>query len=247
MNPTLPFPVRHYDPLDDLTVVERRLPHWLQEGAIAFITWRTWDSMPTPVLVRFAADRDAWLRDRSIDPATPGWEHRLCNSPADPCLPQAYRGYCFTRWESDLNRGHGSCPLRHPLASAVVADSLRHFDGERYVLFDFVVMPNHVHVSAAFPEAGVMRKQCTSWKHFTAKRLNEILGRSGRFWPEESFDHLTRSDDQFEYLRDYIARNPAQAGLRSGEYDHYSRSLVVSPARVASARPLAERAGHSHE
>lgn len=36
--------------------------------------------------------------------------------------------------------------LEDPANAKIVADALRHFDGERYELASFVVMPNHVHV-----------------------------------------------------------------------------------------------------
>jgi len=44
------------------------------------------------------------------------------------------------------------------------------------------------------------------------------VGHKGRFWHEESFDHLVRTPEQFEYLRRYIADNPNEAMLRAGEY-----------------------------
>jgi putative transposase len=53
--------------------------------------------------------------------------------------------------------------------------------------------------------------------------LNKLLGRSGRFWHPESFDHLVRSGEDFARFRQYIADNPKQANLKPGEYIHYSR------------------------
>jgi putative transposase len=64
-----------------------------------------------------------------------------------------------------------------------------------------------------------------SWKHFSAGKINAALGQMGRFWQVESFDHLVRSGEQFEYLRAYIERNPVAAGLKEGEYRYYSRSM----------------------
>jgi type I restriction enzyme R subunit len=58
---------------------------------------------------------------------------------------------------------------------------LRHFDGVRYELSDFVVMPNHVHILAAFPTSDAMLQQCEAWKHFTATKINRVLGVKGRF------------------------------------------------------------------
>ena len=83
---------------------------------------------------------------------------------------------------------------------------------------DFVVMPNHVHLLAAFASDDAMREQFDSWLHYTAFRINQQIGESGHFWQQEPFDHLVRSGQQYEYLRDYIADNPKKAKLREGEY-----------------------------
>ena len=103
-----------------------------------------------------------------------------------------------------------------------MADSLRHFDGSRYNLTNYVVMPNHVHLLAAFPDEEAMLTQCESWKHYTATKINLALSRKGRFWQQEDFDHLVRSVEQFDYLQRYIADNPCRAGLAPEEYVSYS-------------------------
>ena len=87
---------------------------------------------------------------------------------------------------------------------------------------DFVVMPNHVHLLASFPTEDAMKSQCDSWLHFTAFQINKRLGRKGKFWQQEPFDHLVRSVEQYEYLRRYIVENPIKAKLSPGEY-YYRR------------------------
>ena len=104
---------------------------------------------------------------------------------------------------------------------AIVADALLHFDNEQYVIAEFVVMPNHVHVQ--FQSEGQCKRRCRAWKHYTATEINLHLGTSGRFWQVESFDRLVRSAAQFEYLREYIAKNGSIAGLMVEEYRHYRR------------------------
>jgi type I restriction enzyme R subunit len=83
---------------------------------------------------------------------------------------------------------------------------------------DFVVMPNHVHLLAAFPTAEAMKEQCASWLHYTAFRINREIGERGKLWQQEPFDHLVRSMEQYEYLRKYIADNPRKARLMPGTY-----------------------------
>ena len=62
----------------------------------------------------------------------------------------------------------------------IVAGSIRHFDGDRYRVTDFVVMPNHAHLLVSFPTEEQMLAQCENWKHFTAVRINKALPK-GRF------------------------------------------------------------------
>ena len=84
-------------------------------------------------------------------------------------------------------------------------------------------MPNHVHVLAAFPTEEAMLAQCESWKHYMARQINGVLGRKGRFWEQDAFDHLVRSPDEFDRLRRYIADNPRCASLRAGDCLHYRK------------------------
>ena len=86
-------------------------------------------------------------------------------------------------------------------------------------------MPDHVHVLVAFPDEAELLRQCESWKHFTAAKINRGLGRKGRFWQQDGFDHLIRSAEQFEFLRGYLQDNPSRAGLRAGEFVHYSSAV----------------------
>ena len=95
----------------------------------------------------------------------------------------------------------GQCLLKRPELAKIVADALLYFDGQRYRLGDFVVMPNHVHLLAAFSTAEALEAQCDSWLHFTAFQINRAIGEKGKFWQQEPFDHLVRSPEQYEYLR----------------------------------------------
>jgi len=217
-----PFlPAQVFDPRQDYSVTERRLPHWSQAATVSFITWRTWDSMPAHVLADWLAERDAWLRRHGIDPSGKERESLLRALPAD--LASEFRKYVADRWNQRLDALHGACVLRQPAIGRIVADSLEHFDAIRYCLSDYVVMPNHVHILAAFQDEDAMLAQCESWKHYTAAKINRVLGRKGRFWQQDGFDHLVRSAEQFDHLRRYIAENPRRAGLTPGQYVHCSK------------------------
>jgi putative transposase len=191
------------------------LPHWFQSEVTCFFTFRTADSLPD-------AARRLW-HQRQRD-----WLYRHGVSEVDalpPDLQEQFHRMFRREYHEALDRGYGECVLRRSELAKIVADSLKSHDGLRYDVSDFVVMPNHVHVLASPIGEATPEQISKSWKHFTAGKINKVLGRRGRFWQEESFDHLVRSLEQFEGLQRYIANNPIKAGLRSGEYILYQRPL----------------------
>ena len=120
--------------------------------------------------------------------------------------------------ETKLDECLGACVLKRPELAKIVADSMLHFDGDRYQMGDFVVMSNHVHLLAAFATPEFMERQFDSWLHYTAVHINRRMGTQGKLWQQEPFDHLVRSPEQYEYLRKYIADNAAKAGLPTGSF-----------------------------
>ncbi len=220
------WPVQVFDPKAGFSVLERKLPHWSQAGTICFITWRTLDSIPKSVLNRWHADRDDWLRRHGINPKADDWKNELRR--LEPRLQGEFVQSFSERWHRSLDACHGACVLKRPELSQIVSDSLLKFDGDRYELTDFVVMPNHVHLLAAFASEEGMLDQCEGWKHYQAVQLNRTLGLSGRFWQQDGFDHLVRSVEQFEAFRRYIASNPDKARLQKDEFRHYSKDLSGS-------------------
>ena len=168
-------PMQFFDPSESVSLIERRLPHWSQAGAVAFITWRTWDSLPAAVVAQRQNDRSDWLRKHSIDPQSADWNVKL--QKLDANLRSEFAAMLSDRWNEHLDACHGACPFRRSDLSRIVGESLLHFDGDRYDMTDFVVMPNHVHLMAAFPNEQVMLDQCESWKHFTASKINRLLQR----------------------------------------------------------------------
>jgi REP element-mobilizing transposase RayT len=115
--------------------------------------------------------------------------------------------------EDALDGGRGECHLRHPAVAAVVETALLFFDGQRYHLHAWVVMPNHVHALFT-PSAGwSMSHIVGGWKSFTAKEANKLLRRAGQFWQEDYFDRFIRSEEHFADAVGYIENNPVKAGL----------------------------------
>jgi type I restriction enzyme R subunit len=140
-----------------------------------------------------------------------------------PDLYDEFQATFWNRWHDELDRAHGQCVLKDPACAKVIVDSLLFRNEVDYLITDFVVMPNHVHLLCAFRDPDAMLAQCESWKRYTATQLNRKLKGKGRFWQSDAFDHLIRSEDEFQYLRRYIAANPTKARLNPGEFVAYQR------------------------
>ncbi len=204
-----------FDPKVDIRItVGTNLPHWYQMGATYFVTFRTEDSIPADVSHRWYSERTHWLEQRGITTVDSKWKERFEDLPQDQRM--LFHETFSRQYMENLDKGWGACVLRRSELSKIVADSLMHFESDRYHMGDFVVMPNHVHLLTCLLGETDIVSQCYSWKKFTAGRINKALGTFGRFWQEDSFDHLVRSPDQFEAIRRYIADNPSH--LREGEY-----------------------------
>jgi REP element-mobilizing transposase RayT len=211
-----------FNPRQEFSIASKNLPHWAQAGTMAFITWRAADSLPVAVIKQFAGEKAILLKQFGLDP-NGDWKQQLAQLPAE--VRGSFHWSIFENWDRQLDLGAGACVLAETALSQIVADSLLHFDEDRYLLTDFVVMPNHVHVLAAFATENTMSKQITSWKRFTGGQINKSLANRGEFWQVEQFDHLVRSAEQFEHYRRYIADNPGKARLPSGSYRWFSKNL----------------------
>jgi REP element-mobilizing transposase RayT len=89
------------------------------------------------------------------------------------------------------------------------------FACDRYRLFAWCVMPNHVHAIMQPHREWTLASILHSWKSFTAIKANRLLKRTGPFWQEEYYDHIVRRGEDFTRIIRYVLENPAKAGLRN--------------------------------
>ena len=138
----------------------------------------------------------------------------------EPWDEKAAREYSETfdgvaeRW---LDEGYGSCILGEAASRRFVEEALRHFDGQRYVLYAYVVMPNHVHALFMPNKGEPISKILHSWKSYTAHRLHTDAMDAGTVWQKESWDHLVRSAAQFRKFLDYIKSNDSSIAYNAYE------------------------------
>jgi REP element-mobilizing transposase RayT len=112
-----------------------------------------------------------------------------------------------------LDHGWGACWLRSEPVARLVENAFLAYDGTRYRIHAWTVMPNHVHVLITVMPDYPLGTVVGSWKRFTARKANEHLGRSGAFWQTEYWDRFVRNETHFSAAEEYIDQNPVKAGL----------------------------------
>ncbi|MCF7668200.1 MAG: DUF1156 domain-containing protein [Verrucomicrobia bacterium] len=166
------------------------LPHWEAGSRSQSITFRLADSLPQTVLEKLEAE--------------------ILNSTEEEHTWEVERRKRIERY---LDAGHGSCALQRPEIAELVENALLYFDGMRYNLHAWTIMPNHVHVLITPLHENSISSILHSWKSFTAKKSNKLLGHNGKFWQEEYFDRMIRDKAHFDAAVRYIEENPVKAGL----------------------------------
>ena len=195
--------------LDYKLAYRKKLPHIQPPGAMLFVTFRLAGSLPTAVLDRLMAEKSSA-------------EERLSKvEDLDQRHHQAYEEQkkLFAKWDSALDRSQREPRwLQRPDIAKVVADALHHLDHHVYELDTFCIMSNHVHVvfRPLEKEEGTYHALAAimhSLKRHTARQANKKLGREGKFWQHESYDHVVRDVAELQRIRRYVLENPVRAGL----------------------------------
>ncbi|MFA7230687.1 MAG: transposase [Victivallaceae bacterium] len=178
------------------------LPHFDNAVAIQHVTFHLADSLPESVLVRLAQE----VRYLPLEKQDAERRKRL---------------------EAWIDAGHGSCIMREPPVARIVQNAFLFFDGQRYRLLAWVVMPNHVHVLFQPVNNWTVAKIVASWKKFTATKICSRGEIKSPVWHREYWDRFIRDSRHYEQAVEYIHQNPVKAGLAAvaAEWPWSSASL----------------------
>ncbi len=169
----------HFSRFSQAEVHTRNLPHWAANATIIFITYRLADSMPADKLRQCQSERDEWLRFHP--------------EPWDEATASEYYDTFPAKLDEWLDAGYGSCILAREDCRRIVAENLLHFNGARYRLHAFVMMPNHVHVLVEIANRDDLPKIVHGWKSYAANRMSEAIGGSGSVWQREYYEASSSS------------------------------------------------------
>ena len=116
-----------------------------------------------------------------------------------------------------------------------VVECCLHDNGTKLDLRAAVVMPDHVHiiftplVDQDAREVYSLATIMEAIKGASAHRINKALGRKGRVWQPESFDHVVRSSEGLDAKIQYALENPVRRGLVAERTDYpwlWKKALV---------------------
>ena len=208
----------------------RNLPHIQPPGATFFVTFHLAGSLPRAVLQQWKTEKYQLQAEKSHLLKSQDISH--LESVKDIPFEQKqehheWKQQWFRKFEKTLDNAHsGPLWLKDDQIARVVAESLHYRDGKVYRLDAYCIMANHVHVVFAplaiqpsrEPQTNSLRYNTLasimqSLKGYTARKANQLLGRSGTFWHHESYDHSVRNTSEWQRIITYVLNNPVKAGL----------------------------------
>ena len=206
------------------------LPHLKSEGGTYFVTFRQAGTLPKEVFLGLKQERDAILQQALAAKRPLTWHEQ----------EDLFRWYSG-RVDKYLDAGHGVCHLRDPDLADLVAGAIRFFEGQRYELRAWVVMPNHAHIVVWPMPNHRLSDVLHTWKSFTSHEINKRLPtKVVPFWQGESYEHLIRDDEDLHRCCHYTLMNPVNAGLCARLEDwKWSSGQVAQPSVVAQPSPAA--------
>jgi type I restriction enzyme R subunit len=205
--PFIPF-----DELRAVRIYQKALPHWQQDGATYFVTFRLGDSVPAHVSRGWDDERRRWIAAR--DPTFSDHSDVASAVARLSAVAQSkYHKHFNRKFQEYLDSGIGECHLRHKGCIEIMRHHILKHDGAACHVGDFVIMPNHVHVLLTPVSGERLEGILRNIKGASSYDCHVALGRSGRFWQPESYDHIVRTLDQLQAYREYIAGNPEKAGI----------------------------------
>jgi REP element-mobilizing transposase RayT len=119
----------------------------------------------------------------------------------------------FVTW-----RLHKNQPGLSPEERDLVFSAIKHFNGERYQLYAYVVMDDHVHVLFRPEDGFTIKKILHSWKSFTGHELVKKCKREAPVWQDEYFDRIVRSEAELYEKAAYILYNPRKRWSEIEDY-----------------------------
>ncbi len=151
----------------------RHLPHIFAEDKPIFITYRLKFTLPQKVMDQYKKRIEDWNKEVLALPK------------AERVIRLQTKDRRFFDWFDRLIAISPEVPslLHRDDVREIIEESFKHFDGLRYTLLSYCIMPNHVHV-LIYPLVQDDGKIYSishivyTWKRYTAAAINKVFGKA---------------------------------------------------------------------
>ena len=215
----------------------RNLPHWQKDSAIYFVTFRLSNTIPLTIIHQI---RDEFKQQLAFESGKPNQKNyariaqikfqyfmkldeyldnhihvqHLSNPQIAKIVHEAILFFAVV-YVNDINKSKPNSGLKI-INYAIEASGSKEI---RFIIYRWCLMPNHVHLlmrpvldrtTMKFYDLG---KILHSIKSYSATQANKALKEKGQFWHHESYDHIVRSQNEFNKIWEYVDFNPLRSGL----------------------------------
>jgi len=116
-------------------------------------------------------------------------------------------------------------------------DILRfHMRAEKFIIHDFVVMPNHIHILMTIPGTMSVEKAMQLIKGGFSFRAKKELEFQGEIWQRGFSDVRVTNEQSLRQHREYIENNPVKAGLANAPDEYSYGSAYLKKQKQAGAK-----------
>ncbi len=178
------------------------LPHWQVEDGRYFVT----------IHLKGAIPKTGQLRIRQI---ASQFDTTYIRSGSKDRNLRLFRKI-FAEMEVWLDRMSPVLHFENHRLAKMVVEAIEHRQSVGvWNMFEFTIMPSHIHLFFDFDDSMSLKKELVDFKRWTATQAARIdpAITGEKLWQSEWFDHWSRSDEQDEQILWYIRRNAVVAGL----------------------------------
>ncbi len=223
-------------------VYRRNLPHWQRKEGIYWVTFRLSDALPQSKLTQLRAEKTIWLnlnpepwtvdQQQIFDERFGKRVERWLDTGFGSCtlaIPEVRQivQQCLTRFDGKRLRLHAAVIMPNHVHALIQPYDCSSGDTDMPSGSSLGIRPVH-----DFPKTGtsdstqtgmsVSRSTLSSIlkgiKGASAREANKILGRSGVFWMDESYDRIVRDENEYRHYISYIRQNPIKANLHKDKF-----------------------------
>ncbi len=123
----------------------------------------------------------------------------------------------------------------------LVLQAILHWHGQRCTIYSAVVLDNHAHMIVLPLPGNTLSDLLHSIKGFTARKINELRGRSGSLWQDENFDHVIRDGAWLTRFTYYVCDNPVKKGLAKSFAEYSSLYVNAEEMVTEEGEPFGHR------